>query len=469
MSDPFRALPSVDELLQNHTLRGLERKVGRAVVLDAVRAALDAARENIRAGQGAPMPALLIDDITARIEKAIQPTLTRVINATGVILHTNLGRAPLSQDALQAIHDAASSYSNLEYDLDAGERGSRYSHAEELIKKLTGAQAALVVNNNAAAVMFILRAFAENQEVIVSRGQLIEIGGGFRVPDVLSQSGARMIEVGTTNRTRLADFENAITEDTALLLRVHPSNFRVIGFTEEVSLQEMAALARKNNLLVVDDLGSGALLDTSAYGLLHETMPQESLRAGADLVAFSGDKLLGGPQAGIIVGKKEYVAKLKKHPLARALRVDKMTLAALQATLLHYLKNEATQKIPVWQMIAAKTEDLEQRTNDWCARWKKFGLDASVIETLSTVGGGSLPGETLPTRAAALNVASPDAFVAKLRANVPPIIARIENQRVVLDPRTVLPHDENALLEGVEHTFRLYQAEFSIGVGNGKR
>ncbi len=453
--DAYRALPSVDELLQNHTLRDYERKVGRAVVVDAVRAALDSARQEIRAGRAAPMPALLLDAITERIEQIIRPTLKRVVNATGVILHTNLGRAPLAQDAIAAIQDAASSYSNLEYDLGAGERGSRYVHAEELLKKLTGAEAALVVNNNAAAVMFILRAFAEQREVIVSRGQLVEIGGGFRVPDVLSQSGARMVEVGTTNRTRIADFENAITENTGVLLRVHPSNFRVIGFTEEVSLQEMSALGRKHNLPVVDDLGSGALLDTAAYGLAHEPMPQESLQAGADLVAFSGDKLLGGPQAGIIVGKQEFIAKLKKHPLARALRVDKLTLAALQATLLHYLKNQAAQKIPVWQMISAKTDALEKRANEWSERWKKFGLDAQVIETLSTVGGGSLPGETLTTRAVALAVASPDAFLTKLRANYPPIVARIENNRVIIDPRTILPHDENALLDGVERATRI--------------
>jgi L-seryl-tRNA(Ser) seleniumtransferase len=454
-TDAYRALPSVEELLQNHTLRGYERKVGRAVVVDAVRHALDSARAEIHAGGEAPMPALLIDAITVKIEQATRPTLTRVINATGVILHTNLGRAPLSAEAIHAIQDAAQSYSNLEYNLEVGERGSRYIHAEELIKKLTGAEAALVVNNNAAAVMFILRAFAEGRAVIVSRGQLVEIGGGFRVPDVLSQSGARMVEVGTTNRTRLADFENAITAETALLLRVHPSNFRVIGFTEETSLQEMSALGHQRNLVVADDLGSGALLDTATYGLAHEPMPQQSLQAGADLVAFSGDKLLGGPQAGIIIGKKEYVARLKKHPLARALRVDKLTLAALQTTLLHYLKNEATQKIPVWQMISAKTEALDVKAQAWCERWNKFGLDATVIDSLSTVGGGSLPGETLPTRAVALIVASPDAFVAQLRQDNTPIIARIENGRVLIDPRTILPHDETALLEGVERAARV--------------
>ena len=450
MTDAYRALPSVDELLQNHTLRGYERRVGRAVVLDAIRAALDSARADIRAGREAPMSALLLDAITDRIEASVRPTLTRVLNATGVILHTNLGRAPLSQDALQAIQDAALSYSNLEYDLETGERSSRYIHAEALIKQLTGAPAAMVVNNNAAAVMFVLRAFAEARDVVISRGQLVEIGGGFRVPDVLSQSGARMVEVGTTNRTRIADYAAAITANTGALLRVHPSNFRVIGFTEEVSLAELAALGHQHNLPVIDDLGSGALLDTTLYGLAHEPMPQESLLAGADLIAFSGDKLLGGPQAGIIIGKSEYIAKLKAHPLARALRVDKLTFAALQATLLHYLKNEAPQKIPIWQMISAKTESLETRASAWADRWKKFGLDASVVESLSTVGGGSLPGETLPTRAVALSIASPDTFVAKLRAHHPPIIARIENDRVLLDPRTILPHDETLLLEGVE-------------------
>lgn len=454
-TDAFRALPSVDELAQNHTLRGYERKVGRAIVLDAIRAQLDAARAEIRAGASAPMPALLLDAITERIERAIRPTLTHVINATGVILHTNLGRAPLSQDALQAMLEAVSGYSNLEYDLDAGERGSRYTHAEELIKKLTGAEAALVVNNNAAAVMFVLRAFAEQKEVIVSRGQLVEIGGGFRVPEVLSQSGARMVEVGTTNRTRLADFENAITPQTALLLHVHPSNFRVIGFTEAVTLQEMAELAHKHNLLAAEDLGSGALLDTAQYGLAHEPMPQESLRAGADLAMFSGDKLLGGPQAGIIVGKQELVARLKKHPLARALRVDKLTLAALQATLLHYLKNEAPQKIPVWQMIAASPDALDTKANAWRAQWQNAGLDARVVDAHSTVGGGSLPGELLPTRAVALRVASPDALLRALRENDPPIVARIENDDVLLDPRTVLAHEEAALSQGVARAARL--------------
>ncbi len=454
-SEQLRLLPSVDELLQDHTLREFEHRYGHALVVEAIRAALESARAGIRAGGEAPMPALLIDDIAERILEATRPTLRRVINATGVILHTNLGRAPLSEDARQALQEAALGYSNLEYDLEAGERGSRYVHAEELLKRLTGAEAALVVNNNAAAVMFILRAFAQGREVVISRGQLVEIGGGFRVPDVLRQSGAEMVEIGTTNRTRLEDYAQAIGDRTALLLRVHTSNFRIVGFTESVSLEQLSALGRERGLLVVDDLGSGALLDTAPYGLAHEPMPQESLSAGADLVSFSGDKLLGGPQAGLIVGKQALVARLKKHPLARALRVDKVTLAALQATLLHYLKNEAARKIPVWQMIAATPEQLELRAAAWAARWQHAGLEASVVDAQSTVGGGSLPGETLPTRAVALSVPTPDRFAARLRQNSPAIVARIQEQSVILDPRTVRPEEEELLLAGVERTIKL--------------
>ncbi len=453
-AEQLRALPSVDDLLQDHTLHELERKFGHGVVVEAIRSGLDAARASIKRGEPAPMPALLIDDISERVYKLTRPTLVRVINAAGVILHTNLGRAPLSDDARRAMTDAALSYTNLEYDLDAGERGSRYVHAEELLKRLTGAEAALVVNNNAAAVMFILRAFADGREVIISRGQLVEIGGGFRVPDVLRQSGAQMVEVGTTNRTRIEDFRNSLTDRTALLLRVHTSNFRIIGFTEDVPLEQLAALGRERKLLVADDLGSGALIDTATYGLAHEPMPQESLRAGADLVSFSGDKLLGGPQAGIIVGKKALVDQLRKHPLARALRVDKVTLAGLQATLLHYIKNEAVRTIPVWQMIAAKPEDIEKRAEQWAARWRTIGIETRLVDSQSTVGGGSLPGETLPTRAVALAVEVPDALVARLRQNNPPIVTRIEDQQVLIDPRTVLPQDEDLLLAGVERTYK---------------
>ncbi len=453
--DALRSLPSVDALMQEHTLRELEERYGHAIVADACRDALDAARAAILAGGDAPMPALIIDDAVTRAERAVRPSLMPVINATGVIIHTNLGRAPLSEDAIAAMRAAAQGYTNIEYDLEAGERGSRYTHAATILTRLTGAPAALIVNNNAAAVMLILAAFAKDRDVIISRGQLVEIGGGFRVPDVLRQSGARLVEVGTTNRTYIHDYARAITDQTALLLRVHHSNFRMIGFTEEATLAELVALARERGLIVADDLGSGALLDTSAYGLGHEPMPQESLAAGATLVSISGDKLLGGPQAGIILGRKEEIEKLKGFPMTRALRVDKVTLAGLQATLLHYLKNEATKKIPVWKMIAAKREELDARAQKWAERLHATHFDVAVIDAESTVGGGSLPGETLPTRALALSVASPDQFAARLRQNYPPIVARIEANRILFDPRTVMPSEDDALLAGVERCAKL--------------
>jgi L-seryl-tRNA(Ser) seleniumtransferase len=453
--DQLRNLPSVDALLQEHTLRDLEHRYGHTLVVEACRAALDAARKTILAGSDAPMPALLIDDICARVERAAHPSLVPVINATGVIIHTNLGRAPLSEETLAAMKIAAQGYSNLEYDLDAGERGSRYAHAESLLTRLVPAEAALVVNNNAAAVMLILATFARGKSIVISRGQLVEIGGGFRVPEVMQQSGATLVEVGTTNRTRIEDYARALTAQTAMLLRVHRSNFRIIGFTEDASLDELVALGRERGLMVVDDLGSGALLDTHAYGLMHEPTPQESLAAGIDLVSFSGDKLLGGPQAGIIVGKTSAMDALKKHPMTRALRVDKVTLAGLQATLLHYLKGEAITKIPVWTMMAATRDDLDARAKKWAERLRAARLDAAVIDAESTVGGGSLPGETLPTRALAIAVASPDEFAARLRQNAPPIVARIEEQRVVFDPRTVLASEEDALLAAIERCAKI--------------
>jgi L-seryl-tRNA(Ser) seleniumtransferase len=451
----LRNLPSVDALLQDHTLRDLEHRYGHAILVDAARDALEATRQSILAGGEAPMPALLIDAVWSRAERAVRPSLVPVINATGVIIHTNLGRAPLSDETLAAMRVAAQGYSNLEYDLDAGARGSRHAHAESIITRLTGAEAALVVNNNAGAVLLILAACARGKQAIVSRGQLVEIGGGFRIPEVMLQSGAELVEVGTTNRTYVEDYGRAITDKTALVLRVHSSNFKVTGFTHQATLEELAALAHSRGLLCADDLGSGALLDTSVYGLAHEPMPQESLAAGADLVSFSADKLLGGPQAGLVVGKKSAIDALKKHPLTRALRVDKVTLAGLQATLLHYLKNEATKKIPIWSMIAAKPGELETRAQKWTDRLRAARLDAAVVDAESTVGGGSLPGETLPTRAVALAIESPDEFARRLRQNVPPIVARIEEGRVVFDPRTVLPAEEDALLAGIEHAGRV--------------
>jgi len=318
-----------------------------------------------------------------------------------------------------------------------------------LLRRLTGAEAGLVVNNNAGAVFLALSALAAGREVVISRGQLVEIGGGFRIPDVMRQSGARLVEVGTTNRTHLRDFEAAITPDTALLLRVHSSNFKQIGFVSEVSLAEMAALAHRHGIPVLDDLGSGSLLDTTRYGLAAEPTVQASLAAGADLVTFSGDKLLGGPQAGLIVGREALVAQLRHHPLARALRVDKSTLAALQATLLHYLAGEAEREIPVWRMIATPTHVLEARATAWAGRLREAGIPAAVVQTTSTVGGGSLPGEVLPTYALALAHPAVERLAAALRRGRPPVVGRIADDRLLLDPRTVLPETDAALVEAL--------------------
>jgi L-seryl-tRNA(Ser) seleniumtransferase len=384
-----------------------------------------------------------------RLAARLRPTLQPVINATGVIVHTNLGRAPLSDEARTAMDAVAAGYSNLEYDLEAGRRGSRYVHAEEILCQLTGAEAALVVNNNAAAVLLILMAFAQEQEVIISRGQLVEIGGGFRIPDVMRQSGATLVEVGTTNRTYIRDYAAAITERTAALMRVHRSNFRLVGFTHEPMLAEMVALAGERNLLMLDDLGSGTLLDTEVYGLAHEPTMQESVAAGASLVSCSGDKLLGGPQAGIILGRADLIAHLKRFPLTRALRVDKTTLASLQATLRHYLLGEATDKVPVWRMISQTEEALAERAGRWVEALQRMGVSAKAVPGRSTVGGGSLPGEMLDTTLVALMVDSPDTVGAQLRAGEPSVIARIEDDQLVLDPRTVLLEQEPELWQRV--------------------
>jgi L-seryl-tRNA(Ser) seleniumtransferase len=343
----------------------------------------------------------------------------------------------------------AAGYSNLEYDLAAGERGSRYLHVEALLCRLTGAEAALAVNNNAGAVFLALSALAAGREVVISRGQLVEIGGGFRIPDVLRQSGARLVEVGTTNRTHPHDFREAIGPETALLLRVHSSNFKQIGFTAEVALTDMVALAREAAVPMVDDLGSGSLLDTARFGLAPEPMVQSSVTAGADLVTFSGDKLLGGPQAGLIVGREVLISRLRYHPLARALRVDKSTLAALQATLLHYLRGEAEAEVPVWRMIAMPLDEIEARATRWAAELRSHGIPTTIVSAASTVGGGSLPGETLPTRALALAHPAPDALAAALRAGAPPVVGRITDERLLLDPRTVQPEADETLLEAV--------------------
>jgi L-seryl-tRNA(Ser) seleniumtransferase len=443
----LRKLPSVDRLLQHGDVAALEERWGHDLVLEAVRSALDAAREAVRGGAPCPELEALAVRAHERLAARLRPTLLPAINATGVIIHTNLGRAPLSAEARAAMDAVALGYSNLEYDLQAGQRGSRYVHAEEILCRLTGAEAALVVNNNAAAVLLILMALAQGREVIISRGQLVEIGGGFRIPDVMRQSGARLVEVGTTNRTYIGDYEAAMGSETAALMRVHRSNFRLSGFVHEPELEEMVALARERKVLLFDDLGSGTLLDTALFGLAHEPTIQESVAGGVSLVSCSGDKLLGGPQAGIILGRADLVAQLRRFPLTRALRVDKTTLAGLQATLRHYLVGEAQRAVPVWRMIGQTEVELEERARRWAAALGERGLRTEVLPGRSTVGGGSLPGETLPTWLVALAVESPAAAAARLRAGDPPVIGRIEDDRLLLDPRTVLPEQEERLWE----------------------
>ena len=438
----LRSLPSVDSFLQTPAVQDWVSAYGRSLTLKAIRDALAAARS--QAGEGAAIPGF--DELLARahqmLESRTAPSLAPVINASGVILHTNLGRAPLSQASIAAMQQVAAGYSNLEFDLASGKRGSRLVHAEALLQQLTGAEAALVVNNNAAAVLLALSALARRKSVVIARSQLVEIGGGFRVPDVMKQSGAKLLEVGTTNRVHLSDYEQAIAGGAALVMRAHRSNFKIIGFTEEPALAEIVKVSHHAGLPVVDDLGSGALLDTARYGMAHEPTVQESLAAGVDLVCFSGDKLLGGPQAGILIGKAGLVAQCKKHPLARAIRADKLCLAALSATLLHYLKEEAEREVPLWQMIAMTVEQARARAQKWRDVLGMGGLVAGE----STVGGGSLPGETLPTVLLALEMAHPTRFLARLRAASPPIIARLEENRILCDPRTVLPEQDALFL-----------------------
>jgi len=446
IQDSLRSLPGVDALLQRPDVAELVACFGRALTTEAIRAHLDQVREAVREGMPLPAEGELITGVAALLERWASPTLRPAINATGVVIHTNLGRAPLCGDALAAMVAVGEGYSNLEYDLEVGRRGSRYLHAERLLCRLTGAEAALVVNNNAAAVLLVLTALAQGREVVISRGQLVEIGGGFRIPDVMRQSGARLVEVGTTNRTHLRDYQAAIGPDTAMLMIAHQSNYRITGFTAQVASADLAALAHESGLIAYEDLGSGTLLDTAQYGFAHEPTVQEAVAAGLDLVSFSGDKLLGAPQAGIVVGRADLVARLRRFPLTRALRVDKTTLAGLQATLLHYLVGDAEEAIPVWRMIATPLEELNRRARRWARRLRAAGIAARVVDGRSAAGGGSLPGETIPTRLVAIDTPAPDRAAAALRAHRPPVIARIEDDALCLDPRTVLPEQEGALL-----------------------
>lgn len=449
----LKKLPSVDRVLSHPAMQSLVERYLRNVVVDLIRSQLEELRANLLQ-YGGPVPN--VEDVATKVvskaNEAWRASPQPVINATGVIIHTNLGRAPLSKDSVEAFQSIATGYTDLEIDLESGTRGSRQTHIEQLLRQLTGAESAFVVNNNASAVLLALAALSTGKEVIVSRGEAVEIGGGFRIPDVLRQSGARLVEVGTTNRTNVEDYEHAITEDTAALLRVHPSNFRISGFTKTPTVEELTELGRKYDIPVLYDLGSGCLLDTTDFGLASEPTVQESVRAGISLTLFSGDKLLGGPQAGIAVGPRQYIRLLERHPLSRAVRIDKLNLSALSTTLMHYLKGEALHKIPIWQMIASPPEVLESRAHNWVTR---LGPDTNVEPGLSTIGGGSLPGESLPTWLVSINKYTHqervNSIADRLRAQDPPIIARIQDDHILLDPRTVLVDQDDALVKGVQN------------------
>lgn len=453
----LRQLPSVDELLQEPSIRELVERLPRWAVVEAVREVLERWRRMIATEPSGLAPAdppsrtALVTETRQVAERLHRPALRRLINATGVVIHTNFGRAPLAEAAIDRMVEVARCYSNLEYDLEQGDRGSRQAHVEGLLCRLTGAEAALAVNNNAAAVLLTINTLAEGKEVIVSRGELVEIGDSFRIPDIMRRAGGILREVGTTNRTYLRDYEEAIGATSAMLLKVHTSNFRIQGFASQVPVAELASLGDKNGLPVVEDVGSGALVDLPQVGLSKEPMPSESLRAGADLVTFSGDKLLGGPQAGLIVGKRLLVEKLRRNPLARAVRIDKLTLAALEATLRLYLDEaRAFSHVPVLRALAMPLQEIEQRARRLCDRIATLAsgrLEVSAIDGTSEVGGGALPLEAIPTRLVAVQAARLTAqeLEGRLRRTDPPVMVRIKDDRILLDPRTVSENELETL------------------------
>jgi len=444
-ADALRRISSVDELLNRPAIRALEPSAGRALLLEVARDVLRALRDRLSGGQDAEFTDRDIEDeIREGIEAQLAPSLVPVINATGVVLHTNLGRAPLAREAVERVAEVAGNYSNLEYDLAQGERGKRDDHTNRLLAALVRSDSALVVNNNAAAVFLALNTLAEGGEVIVSRGELIEIGGSFRIPDICAKSGAVLREVGTTNRTRLADYAAAINERTRLLLRVHPSNFRIVGFTERPALEEFVELGRRQNIPTMEDLGSGCLVDLAAQGLRDEPPAGRSIAAGVQVVTFSGDKLLGGPQAGIIAGGREPLQRIRNNPLFRALRVDKMTIAALEATARLY-RTGRLESIPALAMIRASADSIAARAAQLSGRLAMLpGIFAALEPGESVAGGGSTPGQSLPTTLIALGCerCSARELSERLRRNRPPVIARLERDRVLLDLRTVLDGDE---------------------------
>ncbi len=461
--DRLRRLPAVERLLSEPALASIEEEAPRRLIVHAVRRVLDGLRDAIRNGasydDAALAPERLAADARDLALEMAGPTLRKAINATGIILHTGLGRAVLSEAARRAVDEAASGHSTLEIDIETGARGSRSAHYRQLLCDVCGSESALAVNNNAAAVFLALDTLAAGREVIISRGQLVEIGGSFRVPEIMARAGAKLVEVGTTNRTRISDFEQAITDDTALILRVHPSNFRIVGFTEEPSLEEMIELGGRYGIPVMDDAGSGMLLDLSEYGLSAEPTVQDSVRAGAGIVTFSGDKLLGGSQAGLIVGSREMVEAMSANPVARALRLDKLSLAALEATLRLYLDPEkAFSQIPALRAITRPLTEVEALAHELRAKIVALGLKqigAEVVQGVSQVGGGSLPGEQLPTMLVALesSAAGPNEIARALRRNDPPIFGRVADDRFLLDMRTLLQGESDAITEALTRIF----------------
>ena len=454
MNEQLRSLPSVERLLSAPEIVALEAGFAHDSVVALVREKLDDVRKEILDGAERPDDAAIVQRVVSAASSTFTSWPNRVINATGVIIHTNLGRAPLSDAAAEAAKQAAVGYTDLEISLASGKRGSRYAHISELLSRVTGAEAGVVVNNNAAAVMLVLAALGSGKEVVVSRGEAVEIGGGFRIPDVLLQSGCKLVEVGTTNRTYAKDFENAVTPETAAFLKVHASNFKVMGFTSEPGIDEISEVGNRHGIPLLHDLGSGALLDTAEYGLAPEPMVQKSIADGTSLAMFSGDKLLGGPQCGIIVGSKDLVGKISGHPLMRALRVEKSTLASLSETLLSFLRGTVTDEIPVWQMISASLDSIQARAADWQASLLKSNIDSEIEEARSAIGGGSLPGESLPSVTLTIKpIKSPDSFLAAMRKSQPPVVGRIENDLIKFDPRTVLPGEDDALLASIRSAF----------------
>lgn len=458
----FRNIPKVDVLIEVERIKNLIENNDRELVIDIIREKTDELREFISSSDSESeileKTNNLVNDIVAKFNKTTALNMRKVINGTGTILHTNLGRAVISEKIADRLKEIVTGYSNLEYDIEKGERGERYSHFEDIVCRITGAEAAMAVNNNAAAVMLILSTMAKNKEVIVSRGELVEIGGSFRVPDVMSQSGSSLVEIGTTNKTHLRDYENAITEETAALLKVHTSNYKIVGFTESVSVKELSVLSKKHNIPLIEDIGSGVLIDLSKYGLTYEPTVQESIKNGADVVCFSGDKLLGGPQAGIIVGKKEYINKMKKNPLTRAIRIDKFTATALEAVFHEYIDEEnAIKNIPVLNMIVKDVKEINRLANMLFDKIKPVNNCANIQieDCLSQIGGGSLPLERINSKCITIkpNNITTALLEKRLRYSEIPVIIRIANDKAIIDLRTVNEFEIDILSNAIINAF----------------